>query len=299
MQKRQFGRTGLEVSVLGFGSTVIGINKPSQSIVDRLLNTALDCGSNVIDTAECYGSEDMIGQAISHRRAECLLFTKCGHSHDSGFDLESWTPHLLEMTIDQSLRRLRTDYLDLLQLHTCTEDILRQGEVISVLQKARDAGKTRLIGYSGDSAAALYAVQCGAFDALQISVSIADQEAINLILPLAEQQGMGVIAKRPVANTVWRRSERPGYAEGVYWDRIKKLNYSFLQSGDEADRMATALRFTLNVPGVHTAIVGTQKLEHWKANLEATEESNLSDSDYQAIRNRWEECAAPDWIGQG
>lgn len=299
MQKKQFGRTGLEVSVLGFGSTVIGFNQTSQSIVDRLLNAALDCGSNVIDTAECYGSEDLIGNAISDRRQQCFLFTKCGHNHGSGFDLENWTPRLLEFSIDSSLRRLRTDYLDLIQLHTCTEDVLRQGEVISVLQKARDAGKARLIGYSGDSAAALYAVQCGAFDALQISVNVADQEAINFVLPLAEQQGMGVIAKRPLANVVWRRNERPDYVEGIYWDRLQKLNYNFLQSGDETDKIETALRFTLSVPGVHTAIVGTQKLEHWQANLAAIEANNLSENDYQAIRKRWEECAAPDWIGQG
>jgi aryl-alcohol dehydrogenase-like predicted oxidoreductase len=297
MQKRPFGRTGLEVSVLGFGGAVIGLTRPSPATVDRLLSAALDDGLNVIDTAECYDSEDLIGHAVAGRRQQCLLFTKCGHR--AGFDLEDWSPEVLELAIDRSLLRLQTDYLDLLQLHTCNEAVLRQGDVITVLQKARDAGKTRLIGYSGDSAAARYAVECGVFDALQTSISIADQEAIKLTLPLAEQQGMGVIAKRPLANVVWIDSKRPEYAQGYYWDRLQQLNYGFLQASDGTETLATALRFTLSVPGVHTAIVGTENLEHWHDNLAIVEAGDLSEQDYQAIRRRWEECAAPNWIGQG
>ncbi len=117
--------------------------------VDRLLGQALDAGINVIDTAECYGQgEELIGQAVGHRRSEYYLFTKCGHA--SGFDLPDWSPRLLEQSIERSLQRLKTDHLDLIQLHSCSEDTLRQGEVIEVLQQARAAGKTRYIGYSGD-----------------------------------------------------------------------------------------------------------------------------------------------------
>lgn len=297
MQRRPFGRTGLEVSVLGFGGAVIGLTRPAQATVDRLLGAALDDGLNVIDTAECYDSEDLIGHAVAGRRQQCLLFTKCGHR--AGFDLEDWSPEVLELAIDRSLLRLQTDYLDLLQLHTCNEAVLRQGDVIAVLRKARDAGKTRLIGYSGDAAAARYAVECQAFDALQTSISIADQEAIKLTLPLAEQQGMGVIAKRPLANVVWIDSKRPEYAQGYYWDRLQRLNYSFLQASDGTEPLATALRFTLSVPGVHTAIVGTSSLEHWRENLALVEAGDLSEKAYQAIRKRWEACAAPNWIGQG
>jgi aryl-alcohol dehydrogenase-like predicted oxidoreductase len=297
LEKRPFGKTGLEVSVLGFGGAVIGITQPPQAEVDRLLGAALDDGLNVIDTAECYDSEHLIGHAVAARRRECLLFTKCGHNR--GLEaLESWTPELLELSIERSLRRLRTDYLDLVQLHTCPLEVLRRGDCTAVLQRARDSGKTRFIGCSGDGEAALYAVECGAFDAVQVSVSIADQEAVTLILPPAARRGMGVIAKRPVANVVWAKRERPGWSEGEYWDRLGVLDYDFLRSGDTRAEVAAALRFTLGVVGVHTAIVGTSRLRHWRQNLATAEAGPLDGEEFERIRRRWQECARPDWTGQ-
>jgi len=175
-----------------------------------LLGNALDAGINVIDTAECYAdSEDAIGQALSRlsRRDHFHLITKCGHSR--GFDLPDWTPQLLEQSIDRSLQRLRTDHIDVLLLHSCSEEILRDEDIITVVQRARDAGKTRFIGYSGDSQHARVAVQSGLFDVLMTSLSIADQEAIDLTLPLAVERGMGVIVKRPLANMAWKTGSTP------------------------------------------------------------------------------------------
>jgi len=142
-------------------------------------------------------------------------------------------------------------------LHSCGEEILRQGAVIEVLQQARDKGKARYIGYSGDNDPALYAVNCGAFDTLQTSISIADQKAITLTLPSARDKGMGIIAKRPIANAVWKYRARPQdpYIQ-TYWERLLKLDYPFLRA-DAKTMSETALKFTLSIPGVHTAIVGT------------------------------------------
>ncbi len=208
MEQRSFGKTDMQVSLLGFGSYKMSgkIGGATVGEVSRLLGQALEVGINVIDTAECYGQgEELIGQAIGHRRSEYYLFTKCGHA--SGFDLPDWSPQLLKLSIERSLQRLKTDHIDLVQLHSCSQEILRQGEVIEVLQQAKAAGKTRYIGYSGDRRAALYAVQCGDFDTLQISVSIADQESIDHILPKAKEQGMGVIAKRSMANGTWNSTQ--------------------------------------------------------------------------------------------
>lgn len=292
MEKRTLGKTGLEVSILGFGGAEIGFESASQETVDRLLGSALDAGLNTIDTAECYNdSEELIGQAVSKRREEFHLFTKCGHA--AGFDLPDWDPKLLEQSIDRSLKRLRTDRVDLVQLHSCGEDTLRQGDVIAVLQKARDAGKTRFIGYSGDSQAALYAVECGAFDALQTSVSIADQEPITLTLPKAVANNIGVIAKRPIANAIWMSRDPNSHP---YGERLQKLGYDFLGTDNAVE---IALRFALSQPGVCTAIVGTTKPERWQQNADLLKAGPLPPEQIDQIRARWQQIAAPDWTGQG
>ena len=297
MEKRVLGRTDMRVSVLGFGGSEIGYGQASVQTVERLLGSALEAGLNVIDTAECYlTSEELIGRAVSHRRADYYLFTKCGHA--AGIDLPDWHPRLLEQSIERSLGRLRTGHVDLLQLHSCSEEVLRQGDVIEVLRRARESGKTRYIGYSGDGRAALYAVECGAFDTLQTSVNIADQEALDLTLPAARARGLGVIAKRPVANAVWKHTARPAdpYVQ-PYWDRLQQLDYEFL-GGDVAAAVATALRFTLGVPAVGTAIVGTEKPERWRQNAASLDAGALDPDEFEAIRARWRERAGADWAGE-
>ena len=299
MERRRFGKTDMDVSVLGFGGSEIGYEQASQNAVDELLNSALDAGLNVIDTAECYcNSEELIGNAITNRREEFYLFTKCGHPH--GVECgANWSKHSILESIERSLRRLRTDVVDLVQLHSCSETELRKGEAIAALQIARDRGYTRYAGYSGDSYAARYAVECGAFDVLQTSINIADQEAIELTLPLAREKQMGVIAKRPIANVAWKTGHRPIEAyHRVYYDRLRELNYAFLRNRPLEESIGMALRFTLSVPGVHTAIVGTTKPQRWQQNAKLMEPGPLSEGEYQAIRQRWEEYAPATWIGQ-
>jgi aryl-alcohol dehydrogenase-like predicted oxidoreductase len=297
MEKRVLGRTGMAVSILGFGGAEIGFRNVEPDIVGQLLNRALDAGLNVIDTAAGYaGSESLIGQTVSHRRQDYFLFTKCGQGGD--FGTPDWSAETIEKSIERSLQRLKTDCLDLVQLHTCREELLRQGDVIAALEKARDAGKTRFIGYSGDHKAALYAVECGAFDTLQTSVNIADPECAELTLPKAVANNIGVIAKRPVANIAWtfdEESSKNAY-HYTYLKRLQKLAYPFL-AGPEA--FATALRFTLSLPGVCTAIVGTSKPDRWQQNAAVANEGPLPAEVMEAIRARWKEVAEPDWIGQG
>jgi aryl-alcohol dehydrogenase-like predicted oxidoreductase len=297
MEKRTLGKTDMRVGALGFGGSEIGYGQAAVETVERLLGDALDAGLNVIDTAECYvTSEELIGRAVAHRRADFYLFTKCGHA--SGIELPDWDARLLEQSIERSLNRLRTDHIDLLQLHSCSEEALRQGDVIEVLRRAREAGKTRYIGYSGDGRAALYAVECGAFDTLQTSINIADQEPLELTLPPARARGLGIIAKRPLANAVWKNTERPGdpYVQ-PYWDRLQQLDYEFLRD-NAAGAIATALRFTLGVPGVATAIVGTEKPGRWRQNAAMIEAGALDAAEFEAIRARWAERAGADWTGE-
>lgn len=297
MERRRFGRTDMDVSVLGFGGAEIGFEGASGRTVEELLNSALDAGLNVIDTAECYvNSEELIGNAVAGRRHEFYLFSKCGHG-DTYTD-NAWRAADIEKSIDRSLRRLKTDHLDLVQLHSCSEETLRRGEVMEALDKAKKAGKTRYVGYSGDGAAASYAIESGFFDALQTSVSIADQESIDLILPKAISAGLGVIAKRPVANAVWKEPALPAneYVQ-TYWKRMQALKYEFV-NGNLADSIAIALKFTLATPGVHTAIVGTSKPGRWLENARMLAEGPLDSALYEKIRQRWQEVAQSDWVGQ-
>ena len=290
MEMRQLGKTGLRVSALGFGASEINTEPEEFDTCSRVLNIALDEGVNVIDTAACYGvSEELIGKAVSSRRKEYYIFTKTGHA--SGIDLPSWDPRLVAPLLDRSLVRLRTDRVELLQLHSCSGDMLKQGDIIAALQKVRESGKTRFIGYSGDGEAAAYAMTCGAFDTLQTSLNIFDQQPIETILPLARKHEMGVICKRPIGNAVWRHRSRPANSfHHKYWDRMQVLQYDFLGDGEAA--ADTALRFTLSQDGVHTAIVGTKSPEHCRQNAAMLSAGALPEAQVQAIRERWKAVEA-------
>jgi hypothetical protein len=297
MERRRLGRTDIVASVLGFGGSEIGYQRVSGPTVARLLGSALDAGLNVIDTAECYDDgEVLIGRAIAARRRELYLFTKCGHAR--GWGHPDWRPAPLLASIERSLQRLQTEYLDLIQLHSCSLGELRQGDAIAALERAREQGWARYIGYSGDGEAARYAIECGRFDTLQTSVSIADQEALELTLPLAEARRMGVIAKRPLANVAWRHARKPAepYYE-TYWSRLRTLNYGFLRDAPDT-AVGTALSFTLSVPGVHTAIVGTTKPERWQQNAALLRAGASPADEFERIRARWREVADASWVGQ-
>ncbi len=305
IEHRDFGKTGLSVAVLGFGGSEIGYEKTDDATVSKLLNAALDAGLNVVDTAECYiDSEEQIARAIGHRRKDFYIFTKVGHWIDEGKDQHwGWSKEGVLRSIERSLKRLKTDYVELVQLHSCGVDELKRGACIEGLEEARKAGKTRFIGYSGDREAALFAVQSGKFDTLQTSVNIADQQCIDLFLPLAKEKNMGVIAKRPIANAAWRYDKEPAQGYHVeYWKRFQKLQYPFASGEARSNNgpngpAGIALRFTLEQPGVDVAIVGTSNPARWKQNADLTKAGPLPPELMKSIRERWKQVAEPGWVG--
>jgi aryl-alcohol dehydrogenase-like predicted oxidoreductase len=307
IEYRVLGKTGLRDSTLGFGGSEVGYQAVAQKTVDKILNTALDAGINVIDTAECYADgETLVGKAIAGRRAEVVLMTKCGHARlgsaserAAGYAQEDWNSTMLAHSIERSLKNLGTDYVDVMQFHSPSLATLKDGRVIEVLHQSRERGQARFVGCSIDSDDAVYAVESGAFDTLQISVSIADQEAIELVLPKAAALGMGVIVKRPIANAAWRHGKQPpsDWYTRPYWDRLQALNYDFIRRGAE-NAGEVALRFTLGTPGVTTAIVGTTRVERIAQNIAHAGAGPLPNTEYEAIRARWRAVAPADWIGQ-
>jgi len=280
LPQRAFGSTGLSVSVLGFGAGQIGTDQLTDREVDRLLHDVLDCGVNLIDTARSYGrSEERLGRFLRGRqRDSVVLSTKVGYGIDG---VEDWTGACVTAGIEEALRRLATDCIDIVHLHSCPRDVLQRGDVVQALIDAKLAGKLRVAAYSGDNEDLRFAIDLGAFDAIQTSLNVCDQRAADYHVPMAVERGMGVIAKRPVANAPWRFAERPAGNEcEFYWDRWHELRI------DPApfDWQELALRFAVWFPGVHSAIVGTSRAEHLRENVEIAARGPLPGTHTDAIR---------------
>jgi aryl-alcohol dehydrogenase-like predicted oxidoreductase len=276
MPGRTLGRTGLSVSPLGFGAAPIGFLETEQQRVGAILNELLDAGVNLIDTAASYaGSEEAIGKAVSQRRDDYVLVSKCGQSFD---DLpgEAWSAQVITATVDRALQRLQTDRLDVMLLHSCGLETLQEGEAIEALIKAREAGKIRFAGYSGDNEAVAFAATHPEVAVVETSINFVDQANIHSLLPVAQEHNVGVIAKRPVANAAWKPLDaQPGFYQEyakTYRERFVAMGLRLEDLGLEnegTDWAEVALRFTLSQPGVHCAIIGTTNPENARRNMEA------------------------------
>ena len=263
METRAFGKTGLRVSVLGFGAGHVGGGEISEDDAGRLLNEALDLGITLIDTAPSYGaSEERIGRHLAHRRDDFVLSTKGGYGVPGVAD---WSAEVITRGVDQALSRMKTDRIDVFHLHSCPRDVLERGDVVEALARARDAGKIQVAAYSGENEALAWAIESGGFGSVQCSVNLCDQGVLENALPACEACGLGVIAKRPIANAAWRFAQRPmgDYAE-VNWERLRSMS---LETGG-MEWLELALRFAAHAPGVASSIVGTRDVAHLRHNAE-------------------------------
>ncbi len=309
MELRSFGKTGFEMSALGFGGGPLGYLETDRRQVAEILNTLLDRGVNLIDTAASYrGSEEAIGEAIGHRRDDYVLVSKCGQAFED-IDGAAWSASAIAETVERALRRLKTDHLDVMLLHSCDLETLKKGEALGALIEARDAGKVRFVGYSGDNEAAAHAAGLDEVAVIETSVSICDQANIDNVLPEARRNNVGVLAKRPIANAAWKdASEQRGiyvnYAR-TYAERLAKMAITPADLGFPGEVGAAwseiALRFTLSQPGVATAIVGTTKTSNAERNLEALSKGALPENDVTELRaafRRAEAAAGEPWLAQ-
>ncbi len=266
------GSTDLEVSRHGFGAARIGDGAPLDQI-ESLLDGLLDLGITFIDTADCYAaSEELLGRFLGSRLREFAVATKCG-CITGGEEGEPYSRAVIENSIDRSLKRMNLERLDLVFLHTCSAEVLRAGEATEALLRARDAGKVRYTGYSGDDADALEAISSGAFDALQVTFNILSQQALDEVLPAAERAGMGVVAKRPIANARLLPPDSPQFHGGPYWDPVRDL---LTEEGAWDDPLECSLRFTLSHPVIDSAIIGTTDPGHARENARRAEAQALS-----------------------
>lgn len=291
---RPFGATGLTVTVLGYGAAAAGDPALGEAAAARLLHGVLDLGVALLDTARSYGlSEERIGRHLAGRRDEIVLSTKVGYGVPG---YEDWTGPCIEAGIDRACRVMRTETIDVAHLHSCPVETLRRGDVVEALVAARDAGKIRVAAYSGEGDALAWAVDSGAFGSVQCSVSVVDQaSARNGLLDRAAARGLGVIAKRPLANAPWRGGPPPTDDDAAreYRERWAALDVVL----DAMKPEAAAIRFAAFEPGVSAAIVGTRSLEHLGAVARAVAEGPLP-PDLVASLHGWFARRGASWPGK-
>jgi len=288
LPKVKLGRTGLEVTRLGFGALELrdtienGGRLPSEEHAGTVLNAVLDAGINLIDTSAVYGrSEEFIGRFASHRRDEFYIATKLGGVLPSGGD--AWSRQSMLESIDQSLLRLKTDHVDILQLRGPTQAAIEQHDCIATLEEIRASGKTRFIGVSAVRPHIDDMIATGAFDAFQIVYSALEPEH-EATISLAEEAGGGTIIRGGAVKGAPLRHDGRGGEFPLVRSRWLTAHLDDLIEG--RDIVETMFRYALGHPSAHTFINGTKDLEHLRANIRATELGPLEPDLREAIRDR-------------
>lgn len=273
MIKKELGRTGMEVTQLGYGSMGLrgpntwGVRVVEEDAAGKFLNAVLDAGINFIDTSPDYGiSEERIGRHIVSRRNEYYLATKCGCDYTQHSDhieiAHTWSVETVKRNIETSLKRLQTDYIDILQFHGGTAEELQQAGLIELLKDYQSQGIVRFIGSSNKLPHLPDLIALHVFDTFQIPYSCLLPEHHDAITAAAES-GAGIIIRggiahggpdaeiqRPTLNDVWEDAK---LAELLPAEWMTKAEF--------------ILRHTLSHPHCHTTIVGTCNHDHLNENI--------------------------------
>jgi aryl-alcohol dehydrogenase-like predicted oxidoreductase len=260
---------------------------------ETILNTVLDAGINFIDTANDYGrSEEFIGKYIAHRRQEYYVATKCGCTVVRQDEKTDDTPHVwtrdnLFRGLNESLQRMKTDYIDIMQLHNPPVDVTEQNQLVDALQEMQQQGKVRFIAISTTLPHLPVYLQWGVFDTFQIPYSALERGHEEWISRAAEA-GIGTIIRGGVA----RGEVGVGLGDEDRWKKFEEASLDELRQPGES-RTAFLLRFTLSHPDVHTIIVGTLYPEHLQENLAAVEQGPLPANIYEEAKRRLDRAGVP------
>lgn len=268
---------------------------------ETLIGAALDEDITLFDSAQCYGrSEEHLGRLLAPHRDRVRIVTKCGH-HEVLPDGRWRSFDISTADIDSALRRLRTDHLDAMLLHSYDPDRDRLTRALDVLRSARDSGKIRALGYSGDNDGARLALELAPdLDVLELSLSVADQANLDVLLPAARARGIAVLAKRALANAAWRHLGRPETAwgsahEAPYVRRLATMGCVAAAAPDGLPWDESALRFVLHSPGLHAAIVGASRTENLRRNAALARRISappVDDAAHAAWRDRFAAASA-------
>jgi aryl-alcohol dehydrogenase-like predicted oxidoreductase len=297
MRYRSLGSTGIRVSTIGFGGWGIGgrtagatsYGQTDDVVSRRALEAAFERGITLYDTSNVYGdghSETLIGQTFRARRERVVIATKAGMLPSYGGS--DFSPAALRASLEDSLRRLGTDYVDILQLHNpLPADIRTRPEILGELERLRADGKARAIGFSTKSPdEARELLWTPNLACLQVNLNLLDWRAVdNGLLDAAARVGVGIIARTPLAfgflsgrigpdQTFHHHDHRSQLSRSTVRTRVEVADGIMAVVGDDGEpnaRVRAALRFCLSFPAVSTAIPGMLTAEEVEANAAAGE----------------------------
>jgi aryl-alcohol dehydrogenase-like predicted oxidoreductase len=297
----------MQVSEVGFGAWAIGGNKHGHSygLTDnaaslRAITRALDMGCTFFDTADIYGhglSEKLLGQALQNRRHECVIATKVGNDFYHGPVRKNFDPDHIRFALEKSLTRLRTDYIDLYQLHNPPLMLLQRGEHYAVLDELKQAGKIRYYGVSvHDAYEGTMAIHTGKPDVIQVVYNLFRPDAQEELFPLVQEEEIGLIIREPLANGMLTGKYAtdttfPDDDVRASWPReyllmqvqlVEKLR--FLVTAGTRTLAQAALRFVLDEPAVSVVIPGIKTSAQAEENIASSNLPPLSESDRQTLR---------------
>lgn len=294
MQQRVLGRTGLRVSALALGTVELGLDygirvpgeelRPSESAASTLLNQALDLGVTLIDTARAYGSsEEIIGESIGHRRDEFVLVSKT-KSYYGMIDSPGERADAMRRSVEESLRLLRTDHLDLLLLHSSTLDEVVDPICLEVFAKLCDDGLTRFAGasvYGGEAAKA--ALQTGVYACLQVAWNLLDRSVEQDVLPASIERGIGLMVRSVLMRgALTSRREHLPPALAPVSEAAQRLEAIGWSAGISLPELA--FRYILSHPGPLVALAGTAWISELAQAVEYAGRGPLPDDLLRAIR---------------
>lgn len=294
MKYRVLGKTGMKISVVGVGTWQFGGEWGGafdQSQADAIIGKARDLGINLIDTAECYGdhhSERLVGNAIRGDRQNWVVATKFGHKFHSNFErTEVWSAEQVRESLEDSLRALQTDYVDLLQFHSGTDEVFNNDELWKMLNEQARAGKVRHLGLSISPNTNVYqtskAAQVGA-EAIQVIYNRLEREPETTVFPICEEHNLGVLSRVPLASGFLSGKYKPG---DIFTDpndvrsrrdneqvQEKLRQVEAIQQGEVPEGMemaAWALAWCLQHPAVSCVIPGCKSPEQVAFNARAAD----------------------------
>jgi len=323
MEKRILGKTGFEISEISLGTWQVGGkwgDKFNHANADRILNTAVDHGVNFIDTADVYGdgeSEKAVGRLIHSRSERIIVATKCGRKLNPHVD-EAYQPAVLRKFVEDSLKSMNLETLDLIQLHCPPTETFYRPEVFELFNDLKKEGKILNLGVSVEKVEeALKGIEYDNVTTIQIIFNMFRQRPASDFFQAAAKKNVGIIVRVPLASglltgkftpsTVFNPDDHRAFnRHGEAFDKgetfagidyLKGLNaVEEIKKLFPADStLATvALKWILMFPEVSCIIPGASRPEQILSNLKASELPDLSKDQMEGIKQIYEQYILPD-----